>query len=279
MIAVAEGKVTATPPSPSDPTSGPLDYLSASRLKCFQECRLKFYFRYVERIPTVTNAALFIGSLVHKVLQQWNLARWRGEPSDLESMRPVFDEHWTQDQPDDGIDWGSKTEDAVCDNTWNLLMHYFSATPIPTGEKPEAVEVVVERDLLAHGLPPLKGVIDLVRKGGRIVDFKTAARTPTSGMVEHHNDVQLGCYALLYREATGHDESGFELHHLIKTKEPKLVVTPLSPLNPDQTRRLLRQMDSYVQGVMVEDFVPSPGQHCSWCDYFGQCRAWKGGDS
>jgi putative RecB family exonuclease len=70
VSAVAEAKAAL---APSDPQSAPLQYLSASRLKCFQECRLKFYFRYVERIPTVTNPALFIGSLVHKVLQQWNL--------------------------------------------------------------------------------------------------------------------------------------------------------------------------------------------------------------
>lgn len=259
-----------------DPQSCPLDYISASRLKCFQECRLKFYFRYVERIPTITSPALFIGTVTHAVLQQWNLARWRGEPSDTKTMEPVFEKHWTLDQPEGGIDWNGK-EDGVYDKTWNMLKYYFSSTPIPVDEKPEAVEVVVESDLLEQGLPPLKGIIDLVREGGRIVDFKTAARTPSSPMVEHHNDVQLGCYALLYRESTGHDESGFELHHLIKTKEPKLVVTAMEPMAPDQIRCLKLQMESYVQGVQMEDYVPSPGQQCMWCDYFVQCQRWKGG--
>lgn len=274
MIAVSEPATLVAPAS--DPQSPPLGYISASRLKCFQECRLKFFFRYVERIPTATNPALFIGKLTHSVLQKWNLARWRGEACDSGAMEPVFQKRWAEGQPTDGIDWDGK-EAAARDKTWGMLEHYLNATPIPTDEKPEAVEVVVERDLLAHGLPPLRGVIDLVRKGGRIVDFKTAACTPSSPMVGHQNGVQLGCYALLYREATGKQESGFELHHLIKTKEPKLVITSMGPLNPDQIRALMAQMESYVRGVEAEDYVPSPGQHCMWCDYFGECQAWKGG--
>ena len=263
---------------PSDPASAPLDYLSSSRLKCFGECRLKFYFRYVERIPSPTSPALFVGRVAHHVLQRWNMARWRGESSGPESMRPVFTKHWESDQPEDGLDWGDgKKEVAARENTWAMLHHYFANSPIPEEEKPEAVEVVVERDLVAHGLPPLRGVIDLVREGGRIVDFKTAARSPSTDTVGHLNAVQLGCYALLYREATGGKESGFELHHLIKTKQPKLVVTPLEPMSPDHARVLIRQMESYVAGVESEDFVPSPGQHCSWCEYLGECKAWDGG--
>lgn len=267
---------TTAPLTPSDPQSGPLEYLSASRLKCFQECRLKFYFRYIEKLPSSTSPALVIGTITHAVLQQWNLARWRGEPSDTKAMWPVFMEHWMKELEGKDINWKGK-EEASRDNTWAMLEHYFSETPVPVEEKPEAVEVIVERDLIAHGLPPLRGVIDLVREGGCIVDFKTAARSPTPSTVAHQHELQLGCYALLYREATGHQESGFEIHHLVKTKEPKLIVSAMEPMTPHQTRRLLRQMESYVAGIMEEDFVPSPGQHCAWCDYYAQCRAWEGG--
>lgn len=58
---------------------------------------------------------------------------------------------------------------------------YLRDTPIPAEEKPEAVEVRVEADLARHELPTLVGIIDLVRPGGSIVDFKTSAapRTPS----------------------------------------------------------------------------------------------------
>jgi len=260
-------------PAEEDTETGIFEYVSASRLRLFSECRLKFYFRYVARIPTSTSPALFVGQVVHAVLQQWNLRRWRGEPADVETLWPVFSEKWQNDQPDEGIDWKDK-EDEQREKAWNILEHYLENTPIPLDEKPEAVEVRVERDFVAAGLPPLLGIIDLVRANGRIVDFKTTARTPNPAMAEHLNEIQLCCYSVLYREATGHEESGLELHHLVKTKQPKLIVTPLSPMTVDQGRRLMRIMESYVQGVEAEDYVPSPGQHCAWCDYLEQCRAW-----
>jgi hypothetical protein len=57
---------------------------------------------------------------------------------------------------------------------------YLHNTPIAPDEKPEAVEVGVEADLSGRGLPLLVGIIDLVRAGGRIVDFKTSARKPNA---------------------------------------------------------------------------------------------------
>lgn len=260
--------------SPSDPQSGPLDYLSASRLKCWQDCRLKFFFRYVERLPSPTNPALFVGKAVHHVLQQWNLARWRGEPADAETLKPAFSAYWDGEQAEGEINWSGKEEEHR-QKSWTMLEHYLEHTPIPLEEKPEAVEVIVERDLVAHGLPPLRGVIDLVRAGGCIVDFKTSARTPDPHLAGHLHETQLSTYALLYREATGAEESGFELQFLIKTKAPKLVVTSLAPATPDQVRRLLHLMESLVTGVEQEDFIPSPGLQCGYCDYQAQCRSWR----
>jgi CRISPR/Cas system-associated exonuclease Cas4 (RecB family) len=116
--------------------------------------------------------------------------------------------------------------------------------------------------------------LDLVRAGGRIVDFKTTSRTPDPGLVAHTTEIQTTGYALLYREATGSTESGIELHHLVKTKTPKLVVTEVGPATEQQTTRLFRTMESYVEGLEREDFVPSPGMQCGMCEFFNECRAW-----
>lgn len=261
-------------PSSSEVTNDPLEYLSASRLKSFHTCRLQWYFRYIEQLPSKVSPSLLVGKVVHAVLQAWNLARWRGEDSSVERMDLVFEACWIHGCEEEAMIWNSADEAAkekAC--ALSILRHYLTHTPIPQEEKPQAVEVRVERDLDAHGLPPLVGIIDLVRAGGKIVDFKTSARSPDTFMAAHQNEIQLICYSLLYRAATGATESGFELHHLVKTKEPKLIVTPLNPMTPEQIRRLVRIMESYVRGIEAEDFVPSPGMHCSWCDYFAECQA------
>lgn len=264
-------------PSPAKVTKDPLEYISASRLKSFHTCRLQWYFRYIEQIPSKVSPSLLVGKVVHAVLQAWNLARWRGEDCSIERMELIFEACWVHGCEEEAMIWNSADEEAKeKSGALSILKHYLTHTPIPQEEKPEAVEVRVERDLDAHGLPPLLGIIDLVRAGGKIVDFKTSARSPDTFMAGHQNEIQLASYALLYRAATGATESGFELHHLVKTKEPKLIVTPLSPMTPEQIRRLVRIMESYVRGIEAEDFVPSPGMHCSWCDYFAECLRWKG---
>jgi len=121
--------------------------------------------------------------------------------------------------------------------------------------------------------------MDLVRPGkdgAVVVDFKTSATTPTPDRVVHLNETQLTCYGVLYRSATGEKESGFELHHLVKTKTPKLVVTPVPAMTSVQETRLYRAVESYVEGVEREDYVPSPSIGCLSCQYFGECRKWKG---
>jgi len=51
------------------------------------------------------------------------------------------------------------------------------------------------------------------------------------------------CYSVLYREATGKREAGRELHHLIKTKAPKLVITEAGPMQEYQRTRLFRLLE------------------------------------
>jgi len=138
-------------------------------------------------------------------------------------------------------------------------------------EKPEAVEVGVEAGLSDHGLPNLRGFIDLIRPGGRIVDFKTTATTPNAEQVLHRNELQLTAYGLLYREATSRKESGFELHHLVKTKVPKLIVTKHEPVTERQLDSCFTVLNRTWRRVQREDWVPSPGLQCVYCEYFNEC--------
>jgi len=245
--------------------------VSASRLNCWLSCRLKFYFRYVLKITKPKTAALHYGSVVHLVLQQWNMARWRKQPFDISKLKAVFDLGWADQSQ---IDWDGEEADQKT-SAWAVLEKYFTDTPIRANEMPEAVEVSIEADLSKHGLPTLIGVLDLVRSGGRIVDFKSAAKTPDSDMALHQNGVQLDCYSILYREGTGKREMGRELHHLIKTKVPKVVITETGPMLEYQHNRLFRLMEDYVEGLDRGDFIPAPGFGCMGCEYIGNCKQWS----
>ena len=272
MIAIMEnGAGVAAEPAPIEKLKRTV---SASRLNCWLQCRLKFYFRYVLKLTKPKTAALHFGSVVHLVLQHWNLARWRRQPFEIEKLKQVFETGWL----DQGgaIDWdGEESEQKAA--AWLVLAQYFTDTPIKADEMPEAVEVPVEADLSQHGLPVLIGILDLVRAGGRIVDFKSAAKAPDKAMALHQNGVQLDCYSVLYREATGHREAGRELHHLIKTKVPKLIITEAGPMLEYQRNRLFRLMEDYVAGLERGDFIPAPGFGCMGCEFLHECKKFDGG--
>jgi RecB family exonuclease len=259
--------VTTSPTSTEELTAT----VSASRLNLWLQCRLKFFFRYVLKLEKPKTAALHVGTTVHLVLQAWNMARWRKEPFQITTMRQMFDAGWKEQ---DGINWdGDETKQQA--QAWAMLETYFTETPIRSNEQPEAVEVPVEADLSKHGLITLRGVLDLVTAGGKIVDFKTTGKTPDAASAGHQHEVQTSSYSVLYRDATGRKESGVELHHLVKLKQPKLIVTAAPPMTEQQQTRLFKQMESYVNGVQRQDFVPSPNFTCAGCEFINECRKWS----
>ena len=246
--------------------------VSASRVNLFHSCRLKFYFRYVLKLNKPTSPALHVGKTVHAMLQEWSKQRWLGKPADSAILLSHFNEHWQLSLRDDRVSFEAGEEETERNKAWALVEMYLRETPIPVDEKPMGVEVSVETDLSEHGLPSLRGIIDLVRSNGEIVDFKTSATTPNAEQVLHRNLLQLTIYGLLYREATGEMEKGFELHHLVKTKTPKLVVTRHSPITEKQKDNLFRSIESFVDGVQREDWVASPGLQCASCEFFTECK-------
>lgn len=281
MIAPAETAPVAPPVSQPAVRTGRtkeelLATISASRLGTWLQCRLKFYFRYVLGIVKPNTPARHVGSVVHIVLQQWNLARWRRAPLVGEMITAVFEQAWSATCGDSPVTWKDDEPEAeVKAEALALVEMYLRDSPIPADEKPEAVEVMIEKDLASHGLPKLVGILDLVRAGGRIVDFKTTGKTPNADLSLHTNDVQLTAYAMLYREATDRRETALELHHLVKLKTPKLVVTEAPPATDTQTTRFMRLAESYVRGVQSEDYVPAPGFACASCEFLNECRKWR----
>jgi len=265
-------KPITVPPGDGRSIDDLLRDVSASRLSTFHQCRLKFYFRYVAGLTRPKSPALHVGTSVHGVLKSWNRARWRGQQLSLRDLHDIYSQLWGE--VEEPIQWDGE-EDEQKKTGWKLLETYFRESPIPGDEKPEAVEVTVEADLTSHGLPGLVGIIDLVRPGGRIVDFKTSGKTPDPEQVAHTTEVQTTAYAVLYRQAAGKTESGIELHHLVKTKNPKLVVSVFGPATEAQRTRLFRLMESYVGGLQREDFIPSPGLQCASCVFFQECRRWS----
>ena len=275
MIALASPGASSAPALTGEEIIGQLQKkVSASRLTLFLQCRLKFFFRYVAGITKPKTAALHVGGTVHAVLKTWNKARWKNQPLTLKDLHDEYSKAWAApgDEPADWENAAEENEEKAIG--WRLVETYIRESNIPANVKPDAVEVPVETDLHQHGLPKLIGILDLVQ-AGKIIDYKTSGQTPNAEKVAHTTEVQTCIYSVLYRDATGKREKGIELHHLVKLKNPKLVITALEPMSESQQTRLFHLIEAYIEGLDRRDFVPAPGLQCASCEFFNECRLWS----
>ncbi len=258
-------------------TSDPLSHLSASRLKSFLTCRLRFFYEKVLKLPCPTNAGAQVGKAVHEGLQLFHKAQWRGteltRPTLLDQYRAGF------------VRLESESEVAYKDTDHRresqeagerLLNLYVDSTAAGDPRRILGVEVWLRSE--DKRLPlPLVGVLDLVREGNVTVDFKTVASTPDPEDEAWQHQLQLTAYHLLVADATGEEPPPGELIFLVKTKTPKILVHQVPPVDGTQIDRFLRLADVYAEEVEAERYYPSPGMHCSWCPFKGKCSKWKGG--
>lgn len=252
----------------------PLAYLSASRLKSFLTCRLRFFYEKVLGLKAPASPALQVGKAVHAGLQHFNLARWRGGDASLAATLQAYDKVYGELEVQDPVDYECKDRQECIDTGRRVLDAYLGSDLAADTRRILGVEAYLRRE---DGLPlPLVGVLDLVLEGNVPVDFKTVAATPVLEDEAWQNELQLTAYHLLMQDATGEEPGPAELVYLAKLKTPKIVKQVLPPVTQTQIDRLKALADVYVDGVSRADYHPSPGMQCRWCSFRTQCAAWAG---
>jgi len=248
--------------------------VSASRLKCYMTCRRQFYFRYIQGIKKPAGPALIVGQVLHRMLEIWNYARWDNDDLAVVTTPERFDIEWQQLVNAQPIARKDDQDEQKQKATALLLWQAWLSNPsIPEDETPEGVEVYLEHEEATSDRPKIIGYLDLIRSGGMLVEFKTAAQSTKAEELAHQHRLQLTVYALLYRESTWKQERGFQVTQLVKTKEPKIEIFELPPASERGFDELDASIHAFQQGVSNGDFSLSPGQHCSWCDYRAECMA------
>ncbi len=79
----------------------PLEYISASRLKSFLTCRLKFYYERVLGLPSPSSPNLQIGKAVHAGLEAFHRARWEGGESSTPAILEAYHDAYTRLEDED----------------------------------------------------------------------------------------------------------------------------------------------------------------------------------
>ena len=253
----------------------PLAYLSASRLKSFLTCRLRFFYEKVLGLKAPASPALQVGKAVHAALQHYNLARWRGGDASPAATLQAYDKSFGELEEAEPVDYGDSCRQDSIDTGSRVLDAFLGSELARDPRRVLGVEAYLRKE--SGDLPlPLVGVVDLVVEGNVPVDYKTVAATPNLEDEGWQHALQMTIYALLVKDATGEVPGPGELIHLVKLKSPKVIRQVLPPVTQTQVDRLKALADVYVDGVSREEYYPSPGMSCRWCSFRTQCAAWAG---
>ena len=266
--------ITPTEPQKQNDCSTMPAHISPTAAKSYLGCSLRFYFERILCLPSKTSVSLHLGKAVHAALQAFHLARWRGQDDSVEAVAAAFEESFDTLEKEDGpVDYkDEKARDKARQDGLRVISAYLDS-PEALKERPKAVEVMLSEKI--EGLSaPLTGVVDLVRQDLTPVDFKSAAsRTdPQQALFDH--ELQLVSYQLMLEEVTGETPPALDLVFLIKTKTPQVVRVSSPPADRYRKQRVVRMLETAVEGIAAERFHPQPGMHCSWCQFRKKCTGW-----
>jgi len=246
-------------------------YISHSQIACITGCARKYYYRYIERIPTPTTPALLMGSCYHAGIERnFRAKAAHGLDLALDEVLDAYDTAWHARLESDEIDWQDENPGDVKDRGIGLLRTYMETTA------PFVMPAEVERRF-SVALPgidgwTLDGIVDLITIDGVIIDHKTGTRSKTQDDADR--DLQASAYAFaLFTDPTV-EEANFEFHVAVAKKVPEIqrVSTVRSRADAEWYLNLVAE---YVQQIRAGIFPPNPtGWLCSptWCGYWDRCR-------
>ena len=245
-------------------------HLSVSQVKTYLLCPLKYFYRYVQRLPAPKSPELSLGIAVHSALEvNFKQKIQSREDLPLSIVTDAFSDAWKAEVPEIDFRVGEKSG-KIQDEGIRIVGNYH-ATVAPTVQ-PKEVE---ERFELAFENVPYTfvGRKDLVDVNDLIRDYKVTKRAPTPAQVAQ--DIQLTAYSLAHRLTHPEPERGLQLDVMVRNKSPKVLHIPASR-TPKDHARFLKLLGYVGKGIQSNLFYPNPNFTCPRCPYRKQCDAWQG---
>jgi putative RecB family exonuclease len=248
---------------------------SPSRIGTYENCPLKFKFRYVERRPSVRSTIeAFLGSRVHDALEKlYKDLRFKKELS-LEELLAYYWRRWDQEINDQVhvVKEGYDRENYRRMGEAYLTQYYHHYHPFDQG-KTVALEKLIMLPL-GEGYV-VRGYIDrLTDRDGvyEIHDYKTSMTLPTKEDIA--TDRQLSLYALAVKHAyEAADEIALVWHYMAFDQEIRI------PTTPSMLEAVRQETIAKIKGIEAAIAANAfPAQHsalCPYCEYQEFCPLFK----
>lgn len=248
---------------------------SHSQLAAFEECPLRYKFKYVDRIErAATTVEAFLGTIVHRTLQKLYDDLQYEKLDSVEDLLEHYQEEWRRNwTPQIRIVREGLSGDNYREHGARCIRDYYERNFPFNQSRTLDTELHLVFPLDAEGRYRMQGFVDRValRKDGvyEIHDYKTSNTLPEQSRLE--NDRQLPLYQIGLRARwPGVERVELIWHYLAYGS------TFVSSRTPDQLRGLARRTIERIDEIeSCKDFPPVKSRLCDWCEYRAQCPLWK----
>lgn len=248
---------------------------SHSRISTFEQCPLKFKYRYIDKIiPKIEKSIeTHLGKSVHFALEWLYTLVKEGTIPIIDDLIVYYAKKWEEDySPELVVVNNNFTHRDYFNKGVEFLINYYLNNQ-PFDDNTLEVEKEIMIDLDEEGKYKIQGFIDrisynLKTQEYEIHDYKTANTLPSQEKI--NEDRQLALYSIAIKELFGKEKEILLVwHYLAHNKKIQIKKTneQLETLKKE-TLEIIKKIES------TTEFFPNKSTLCSWCEYKPFCSAW-----
>jgi len=246
---------------------------SHSKLSTFEQCPLKFKFKYIDKIKPEIEQTIegFLGNKVHEVLEIIYNETAKGRTFQLDEVIQIYAEKWNKEiTPDIKITRKENSPEYYFNQGLNFLIDYFNEhSPFKDNTIATEKKIIVDLDL--EGKYKLEGYIDrLVHHKDtnifEIHDYKTGNFLKTQEELD--KDRQLALYSIGVKEMFNQVNEIHLIWHFLAFNKKMISTRTQYQLDQlkQQTIELIKEIED------TKQFNKNEGGLCNWCEFQNHCN-------
>jgi len=253
-----------------------MEIYSYSKLSTFEQCPLKYKFRYIDKIiiPEKTIESL-LGKIIHKALEWLYLEVKNGVIPSLDDVLLFYTKKWQEEDFSNGVIMnGNLTLSDYYNRGIQLLTnYYFKHKPFDDNTLDVEKEIIVSLDEFKNYL--IRGFIDRLAYNLKtceyeIHDYKTSNFLPSREKIS--NDKQLALYSFAIKKMFGENKGVLLVWHYLAHN----LKISLKKTN-DEIYKLKEETIDLIKKIKsTKNFSPCVSRFCNWCEYKKICPAFGG---
>lgn len=244
---------------------------SHSKLSTFEQCNLKYKYKYVDKIKIEEQTIeSLLGFAVHNVLEYiYNEAK-QGRIPNIDEVITIYSDVWKENHNETIVimDMRYTSEDYFNKGVKFLVDYYVEHVPFKdnTLETEKKIEMILDQTQEIKLIGYIDRLVHNIEKNQyEIHDYKTANNLPTKEKID--NDKQLAIYSIAIKELFGYDKDVALIWHYLAYNK-KIYAKKTN----DQLEQLKKEILELINKIEnAKDFPASPSGLCSWCEYRKIC--------